>query len=98
MSSERSYRRRLARRKERGDDSTAGGLIERQGWWLLPALLALVTFLAFLPVLDNGFVNWDDDRNLLNNPDYRGLGWHQLRWMFTAFHLGHYIPLTWLTF
>jgi hypothetical protein len=39
-------------------------------------------------------LSWDDDRNLLDNPDYRGLGWPQLRWMFTAFHLGHYIPLT----
>ena len=28
----------------------------------------------------------------------RWVGWPQLRWMFTAFHLGHYIPLTWLTF
>lgn len=36
--------------------------------------------------------------NLLNNPNYRGLGWAQLRWMFTAVMLGHYIPLTWVTF
>ena len=27
-----------------------------------------------------------------------GLGWRQLVWMFTTFHLGHYMPLTWLTF
>jgi hypothetical protein len=43
-----------------------------------------VTLVAFLPVLQNGFV-WDDARNFLNNPDYRGLG------------LGHWIPVTWLT-
>ena len=70
-----------------------------EGWgsWLVPALIALVTFAAFLPALHNQFVNWDDDKNFLDNPYYRGLGWSQLRWMWTT-HLGHYIPLTWMTF
>ena len=48
-------------------------------------------------MLKNGFVNWDDPVNFLNNPAYRGLGLSQLKWMFTTFHMGHYIPLTWLT-
>src|SRR5256712_4597327 len=73
-------------------------LAHQWGFWLLPVLIALVTFVPFLPTLDNQFVNWDDDKNLLKNPHYRGLGWSQLRWMWTAFHLGHYIPLTWMTF
>jgi len=57
-----------------------------------------VTFLTFLPVLDAGFLSWDDDVNLLENPRYRGLGWSQLRWMWTTMLLGHYIPLTWMSF
>jgi tetratricopeptide (TPR) repeat protein len=65
---------------------------------LTPWLIALVTFAAFLPTLHNQFVNWDDYANFLDNPHYRGLGWSHLRWMWTAFHLGHYIPLTWMTF
>src|SRR2546430_4889311 len=48
-------------------------------FWLLPVLIALVTVVPFLPTLDNQFVNWDDDDNLLNNPHYRGLGWTHLR-------------------
>src|SRR5206468_1309063 len=70
-----------------------------KGWgsWLVPALIAVVTFATFLPALHNQFVNWDDDKNFLENPHYRGLGWTQLRWMWTT-HLGHYIPLTWMTF
>jgi len=64
----------------------------------VPLALALATFLAFLPVLSNDFVAWDDRRNLYDNPAYRGLGWPQLRWMFTNYTLGHYIPLTWLSF
>src|SRR2546426_7189055 len=68
-----------------------------QQWrrWVVPVLIALVTFAAFLPALQNQLV-WDDEENLLGNPHYRGLGWPQLRWMWTT-HLGHYIPLTWMT-
>src|SRR5438445_475708 len=76
----------------------AHALTHRWGFWLLPVLIALVTVVPFLPTLDNQFVNWDDDKNLLKNPHYRGLGWSQLRWMWTPVHLGHYIPLTWMTF
>src|SRR3972149_6110493 len=62
-----------------------------------PPLISLVPCAAFLPALQAGFVNWDDPENLLKNEAYRGLGWAQLRWMFTAFHMGHYHPLTWIT-
>ena len=65
--------------------------------WVLAPLIFLVTCAAFLPALQAGFVNWDDAENLLKNEAYRGLGWAQLRWMFTAFHMGHYHPLTWIT-
>ena len=49
-------------------------------------------------MLQNGFVNWDDEANLLQNRNYRGLGWAQLRWMFTTFYGGHYQPLAWVSF
>src|SRR3989454_1085864 len=69
-----------------------------QRWrrWVIPVLIALVTVAAFLPTLHNHFVNWDDDTNFLDNPHYRGLDWTHLRWMWTT-HVGHYIPLTWMT-
>src|SRR5262245_27196358 len=65
---------------------------------LIPLMLALVTFLVFLPALWNGFVAWDDQGNLYDNPSYRGLTWPQIRWMFSNVTMGHWIPLTWLTF
>ncbi|PYM61474.1 MAG: hypothetical protein DMD79_12745, partial [Candidatus Rokuibacteriota bacterium] len=62
----------------------------------MPLGLGIVTLLVFLPALRNGFV-WDDGSNLVANRHYRGLGWEQLRWAATAMHLGHYMPLTWLS-
>src|SRR5262245_11596538 len=64
----------------------------------IPFVLGLVTFLVFSPALLNGFVEWDDQVNLLQNSNYRGLGWKQIGWMFTNTLMGHYIPVTWLTF
>lgn len=63
----------------------------------IPIVVFLAAFLAFLPVLQNDFVDWDDDVLFLNNPDYRGLGIEQISWMFTHAKLGHYQPITWLT-
>src|SRR5881296_2367970 len=71
-------------------------LTQRWVYRLVPVLVALVTFAAFLPALQNQFVNFDDDKNFLDNPQYRGLAWTHLRWMWTT-HQGHYIPLTWMT-
>jgi len=70
------------------------------GAWmkLLPVLVAAATFVTFLPALNNEFVNWDDDKLLLENYAWRGLGGPQLVWMFTQGMQGHYHPLTWVSF
>ncbi|OGS36695.1 MAG: hypothetical protein A2506_01410 [Elusimicrobia bacterium RIFOXYD12_FULL_66_9] len=67
---------------------------------LLPLLagIFLISPAPFWPALHNGFVNWDDAANLLENTHYRGLGWTQLRWMFTSLFPPPYQPLSWLTF
>jgi protein O-mannosyl-transferase len=65
--------------------------------WGIPALIVILTIAAFYPVTQNKFVNWDDYKNFVENPHYRGLGWTNIRWMFTTFHMGHYQPLTWVT-
>src|SRR2546421_6839236 len=65
---------------------------------MAPVAIAVITVAVFAPALWYGFVLWDDDRNLLSNPHYRGLGWGQARWAFTSAVMGHWIPVTWLTF
>ena len=36
--------------------------------------------------------------NLVDNPEFRGLEWRNLRWMFTTTLAGHWIPVTWISF
>jgi protein O-mannosyl-transferase len=73
-------------------------MTEQRIYRFFPVLIALLAFVVFLPALHCDFVNWDDEANFLNNEAYRGMGWDQLRWMWTSHLTGHYIPLTWMTF
>jgi hypothetical protein len=71
---------------------SAGGLALAR----VAARVALVAFVAFLPVRDNLFVDWDDQDNFVNNADFRGLGLAQLRWAWTTTLIGVYQPLGWM--
>lgn len=62
------------------------------------SILILITTIAFLPALQNDFVNWDDSQNLVLNDAYRGFSADHLQWMFTTTRGGHYQPLSWLSF
>ena len=76
---------------------TPGSLPAWRGW--VPGLaVATVTALAFSRSVGLGFVAWDDEILLASNPAFRGLGWEQLRWMAENALLGHWVPITWLSF
>ncbi len=59
--------------------------------------LAIVTALFYVPVLDAGFLNWDDPAYVTGNPSIRSLSWATVRWAFTTFQEGIWHPLTWLS-
>ena len=65
--------------------------------WCIAGLVVVI-FLAFLPSLQNGFLDWDDVPNVVANPNLKQLNAHNLQWMFTTYLSGHYHPLTWLSF
>jgi protein O-mannosyl-transferase len=59
--------------------------------------LFLIVCVVFHPALNGEFLNWDDDINISHNPHLNGLGWSQLRWMFTDLtYMRRYQPLCWL--
>ncbi len=74
-----------------------------RGWrdvpWASVIVVGLVTWLAFRPALDGAILSFDDDATLRSSESrWRGFGGAELEWMFTTFHMGHYQPLTWLSF
>jgi Tfp pilus assembly protein PilF len=71
--------------------------VKRPGARALGVGIAGVTACAFLPTLWNGFIDLDDQMNVVANPWIRALGPAELRWMLTTFHLGHWQPLSWVT-
>jgi len=61
-------------------------------WIALAAILPL-TFIVFIPILDNELTNWDDPTYIVENPLIRQLDWHHIKRIFTEFYFGNYQPL-----
>jgi tetratricopeptide (TPR) repeat protein len=64
----------------------------------LGCLVFAAAIVTFWPGLTGEFLNWDDRDNVVNNAGVHGLGRAQLAWMWSGVILGHYIPLTWMSF
>jgi tetratricopeptide (TPR) repeat protein len=64
----------------------------------LGCLVFAAAVVTFWPGVSGDFLNWDDRDNVVNNPGVHGLGRAQLQWMWSGVILGHYIPLTWMSF
>ena len=63
----------------------------------IAAIGALVLF-AYVPVVGNGFVSFDDPSYITANPPVAGgLSVAGLRWALSTFHMGNWHPLTWLS-
>lgn len=64
----------------------------------LGCLVFAAAVVTFWPGVSGDFLNWDDRENVVTNPGVHGLGPAQLKWMWSGVVLGHYIPLTWMSF
>lgn len=78
------------------DPAPTGGLRSSLRW-VIPAILPLVVAAVF-PLALLGRFQWDDYPLLVDNSAYRGLAWSNLRWMFSTNLMGHYMPVTWMTY
>ncbi len=66
--------------------------------WLVSAGLALATVVAYLQVVNLGFVEYDDGDYVVENAVVQGgLSGAGLSWAFGTFHASNWHPLTWLS-
>jgi protein O-mannosyl-transferase len=64
---------------------------------LICTALGLITLALYLPALHHGFVDYDDQQYVTDNPRVQaGLTWHGFVWAF-GFHAGNWHPLAWLS-
>jgi len=74
------------------------GLQSSRRTWFACLLLAFATFSIYWPVRHYGFVDYDDDDYVFNNPVVRaGLSWSNFAWAFDGQHNCNWHPLTWLS-
>lgn len=66
-------------------------------WYLCGAILVL-TFFVFRSVMQYDFVNWDDDRYVIDNPYLKQLSLENITIYFKQFYFLMYLPLTMLTY
>ncbi len=60
------------------------------------AIAALVSILAYLPALRNGFLDWDDPLYVTKNQQIRNFDLTFLKWAFSGYHASNWHPLTWI--
>ena len=58
-------------------------------------LVLLLTFIVYRSSLQNGFVNWDDDKYIIDNPLIRSL---DIGALFSGYVMGNYHPLTMMVY
>jgi tetratricopeptide (TPR) repeat protein len=63
----------------------------------LPWIILFFVILVYSNAINNGFLNWDDDRYVTANP-YLALNWKNISFFFTHFYFVMYIPLTMLSY
>src|ERR1700674_2211584 len=91
----------VAKRLERPEVSASSSKLfqsstKRTLVWCL--LLTVVVLVFYNPVIHNGFLNYDDDQYITQNPHvWAGLTWATVKWAFTTYHLANWHPLTWLS-
>jgi len=65
--------------------------------FIIASSVAVVTFIVFLPALQNDFVNWDDHDYVYVNTVIRSLDMQLLKSAFTGFYASNWHPLTWMS-
>jgi hypothetical protein len=81
-----------------GPCPNTGGKQPLRSWYLCAGLLAL-TAIAYIPIWDNDFIDYDDDLYLTRNPQVlEGFTAEGFRWVWTIDRAPYWLPLTWLSF
>ena len=60
--------------------------------WFYPGFIALLAIIVYAPSLNNGFVSFDDEGYITQNPVIHDISLHGLKTMFSSFVMANYHP------
>lgn len=66
--------------------------------WIAAIAVSILTFMIYLPALQNGFVDWDDNVYILDNSNIQSISLKVLKWIFSPEANPTWHPLTLLSF
>ena len=65
--------------------------------WAIGLALFAAVAAVFQSARHGAFLLWDDNINIVANPQLRELSWENVRWLFTDVgYMRRYVPLAWL--
>ena len=71
--------------------------MKRQDLYIV-LIIVIVTAFVYARTLQNGFLTWDDELHVTNNPDIQSLSLHNIKTIFSSYYIGMYHPLVTLSF
>ncbi|MCP3929552.1 MAG: tetratricopeptide repeat protein [Bacteroidetes bacterium] len=99
MSKKKSPKKKYIRKPKVSNSNRKEKISRNRNSDLLPVfVLLIITVIVLSPSLFNGFVNWDDDANLLDNPYLQNFDWESIKGIFSSTVIGNYNPLPIFTF
>lgn len=60
--------------------------------------LFFTTFIVYIPALWNGFINWDDDAYVYENPYIKSFDFNFIKWTFSSVYFNNWHPLTMISY
>jgi len=74
-------------------------LFEKKNGWFALLFFAVLVFVVYGRAIYGDFlIGWDDDAQILNNPDVQKLEWESTKKLFSTYYVGSYQPLASLSF
>jgi protein O-mannosyl-transferase len=72
--------------------------MKRLNFYIPLIFILILTALVYSRTLQNGFLTWDDDLHVTNNPDIQSLSLQNIKTIFTSYYVKMYHPVVTLTF
>jgi len=80
-------------------DNNATDMLKKRHFYLICLFLVVATLAVYWQVLDNGFVNYDDDMYVTENIRvHKGVTFDNLTWAFISLDASNWHPLTWISY